>query len=336
MKKIAVLGAGSWGIAISVLLHRNNYKIALWEFLKEDCQRLNSLREHPDKLPGVKIPAEIEITDDLKRAVIGSKAIVFVVPSPYVRQTAHSLSSFIPDQVEFIVNLAKGIENNTLCRMSEVILQELSNRFHDRIATLSGPSHAEEVSRNIPTTVVAASLNMPVADMIQQVFNNSTFRVYTSVDLVGVELGGSLKNVIAIAAGIVNGLGLGDNTLGALMTRGLAEMVRLGREMGAKPMTFAGLSGIGDLITTCTSRHSRNRYVGEQLGKGKKLNEILDSMKMVAEGVNTTRSAYQLAEKHNVEMPITVEVYNILFAKKDPKKALFELMTRSPKTEIWE
>jgi glycerol-3-phosphate dehydrogenase (NAD(P)+) len=336
LKKIAVLGAGSWGIAISVLLHRNNNKISLWEFLKDDCQRLNSLREHPDKLPGIKIPAEIEITNDLQNAVTDSEAIVFVVPSPYVRQTARSLSSFIPDHVEFIVNLAKGIEYNTLCRMSEVLLEELPDRFHNRIVTLSGPSHAEEVSRNIPTTVVAGSLNLTVAEMVQQVFNNQTFRVYTSTDLIGVELGGSLKNVIAIAAGMISGLGLGDNTLGALMTRGLAEMVRLGQKMGAEPMTFAGLSGIGDLITTCTSRHSRNRYVGEQLGKGKKLDEILSSMKMVAEGVNTTRSAYQLAEKHGVEMPISIEVYNILFAKKDPQKALFELMTRSPKTEIWE
>ena len=335
MKKIAVLGAGSWGIAISVLLHRNNHKITLWEFLKEDCQRLNSLREHPDKLPGIKIPAEIEITDDLKKAVTNSQAIVFVVPSPYVRQTARSLSGYIPNHIEFIVNLAKGLENNTLYRMSEVLNEELSGQFHNRIVTLSGPSHAEEVSRNIPTTVVAASLNLPVAEMVQQVFNNPTFRVYTSTDLIGVELGGSIKNVIAIAAGIIDGLGLGDNTLGALMTRGLAEMVRLGRKMGAEPLTFAGLSGIGDLITTCISRHSRNRYVGEQLGKGKKLADILSSMKMVAEGVNTTRSAYQLAEKYNVEMPITVEVYNILFANKDPKTALFELMARSPKPEIW-
>lgn len=335
MKKIAVLGAGSWGIAVSVLLHRNNYKISLWEFLEEDCKRLNLLREHPDKLPGIKIPADIEITNDLKKAVSDSEAIVFVMPSPYVRQTAHSLADIIPGQAKFIVNLAKGIECNTLCRMSEVLLQELPDRFHDRIATLSGPSHAEEVSRSIPTTIVAASVNLAVAEMVQQVFNNSVFRVYTSTDLIGVELGGSLKNVIAIAAGIINGLGLGDNTIGALMTRGLAEMVRLGRKMGADPMTFAGLSGIGDLITTCTSRHSRNRYVGEQLGKGRKIEEILSSMKMVAEGVNTTRSAYRLAEKHGVEMPITTEVYNILFADKDPRIALYGLMTRSPKPEIW-
>jgi glycerol-3-phosphate dehydrogenase (NAD(P)+) len=336
MSKLAILGAGSWGIAISVLLSHKRHDIRLWEFEPSECQKLQNLREHTGKLPGIKIPETTIITNNLDMAIGDAEAIILALPSHTVRPTARMIANKLPGHLAFILNLAKGIENNTLCRMSEVLLQELPEDQHNKIATLSGPSHAEEVSRDIPTAVVIASFEPRVAQIIQDAFSTDVFRVYTSADMIGVELGGSLKNVIAIAAGIIQGLNLGDNTIGALMTRGLAEMVRLGRKMGADALTFSGLSGIGDLITTCISRHSRNRHVGEQLGKGKKLNEILNSMTMVAEGVKTTQSAYQLAKIHNVDMPITVQMYHILFEDKDPALAIRELMTRTPKPEIWD
>lgn len=335
MSRIAVLGAGSWGIAVSIMIRQNGHDVALWEFFAEDCDKIRKLREQPERLPGIKIPESILVTNDILEAVANAEAIIVATPSQVLRNTVKLAVPYISLDIRFIVNLAKGIENNTLNRMSEVLLQELPKSLHDRIVTLSGPSHAEEVSRNMPTTVVAASENIEVAEKVQSVFANDLFRVYTSTDLIGVELGGSLKNVIAIAAGIVYGLGLGDNTIGALLTRGLAEIARLGQKMGADPLTFSGLSGVGDLITTCTSRHSRNRYVGEQLGRGRLLDDILKSMTMVAEGVRTTQSAYQLAQKYDVEMPITSEVYQVLFENKNPKAALNDLMTRSPKPEIW-
>ena len=234
-----------------------------------------------------------------------------------------------------MVNLAKGIENDTLCRMSEVLMRELPGSLHKNIITLSGPCHAEEVARKMPTSVVVAGLNEEAVKEAQKIFMNRFFRVYTSNDLIGVELGGSLKNVIAIASGIGDGLDLGDNAKGALLTRGLAEMVRLGEKLGASPLTFAGLSGMGDLITTCLSKYSRNRYVGEQIGKGKTLKEILEGMVMVAEGVKTTKSAFDLSVKHKVDMPITHQVNRILFENLDPQKALSELMSRDPKSEFW-
>jgi glycerol-3-phosphate dehydrogenase (NAD(P)+) len=335
MTRLAILGAGSWGIAVSVLLHGNKHEITLWEFNKSECDNLKKFRELPSKLPGITIPLEIAIINDLKQALTDADAIILAVPSHIIRQVAKSVAPLITAQNQFILHLAKGIENNTLCRMSEVLLQELPNQYSEHIAVLSGPSHAEEVARNIPTTVVVGATNHQIANRVQAIFATPTFRVYTSCDVIGVELGGSLKNIIAIAAGIAQGMGLGDNTLGALMTRGLAEMVRLGRKMGADPLTFSGLSGIGDLITTCISKHSRNRHVGEQLGKGRKLAEILDTMTMVAEGVKTTLSAFELSRIHNVEMPITAAMYEILFADKDPRRALYELMTRAPKPEIW-
>jgi len=336
MSRLAVLGAGSWGIAISVLLSGKGHKINLWEFDSGDCQKLQALREHPAKLPGIKIPGSVNITNDLGLSLENVAGIIIAAPSHTVRIVARRLTPYLGDSILFILNLAKGIENKTLCRMSEVLLQELPATFSNKIAVLSGPSHAEEVSREIPTTVVVAALDSRTPAEIQEIFTTQTFRVYTCQDLIGVELGGSLKNVIAIAAGIIQGLGLGDNTIGALMTRGLAEMVRLGRKMGADPLTFSGLSGIGDLITTCISRHSRNRYVGEQLGKGRRLPDILGSMSMIAEGVKTTQSAYELSLIHNVEMPITTEVYNILFKDKDARQATNDLMSRTPKPEIWE
>ena len=334
MAKVCILGAGSWGIALSVLLHSNKHQISMWEYDHREMVKLLDKREHPQKLPGIKVPEQVEITDDLNQAVKGKEVLLLALPSHTVRETAKKLSQVgFGDQI--IVNLAKGIENDKLCRMSEVLVQELPESSHNKIATLSGPCHAEEVARSIPTSVVVAGFDEMIARKIQLFFTNQYFRVYTNSDLVGVEIGGSLKNVIAIASGICDGLELGDNTKGALLTRGLAEIVRLGEKMGAKARTFAGLSGMGDLITTCMSRHSRNRWVGEQIGQGKSLKQVLGRMVMVAEGVNTTRSAYQLASKFKVEMPITEQVYRILFEIKNPKQALLDLMSRNPKSEIW-
>ncbi len=335
MSKITVMGAGSWGIAVTNLIHQNGYEVVLWEYFEADCEKIKQLREQPDKLPGIKIPESVTVTNELSRALERTEGIVLAIPSQFMRNIVKMMAPLLEGDIKFIVSLAKGIENKTLCRMSEVLHQELAEQYHGKVASLSGPSHAEEVSRNMPTTVVAASENIGVAESVQEVFSSDTFRVYSSTDLVGVELGGSLKNVIAIAAGIVYGLGLGDNTIGALITRGLAEMVRLSEHMGADPLTLSGLSGIGDLITTCTSKHSRNRFVGEELGKGRTLNEILDSMKMVAEGVKTTQSVYELSKKHNVEMPITHQVYSILFEDKEARTALNDLMSRELKAEIW-
>jgi glycerol-3-phosphate dehydrogenase (NAD(P)+) len=334
MAKIAVLGAGSWGIGVSILLHSNKHKITLWEFNSQDMLNLKREREHKTKLPDIKIPEEIEITDQLDDAVREAELLALALPSHTVREVAKKLFQ-IPLKETLVVNLAKGIENDSLCRMSEVLAQELPENLHKGIITLSGPCHAEEVARKMPTSIVVAGLNGEAVKQAQEIFMNRFFRVYTSDDLIGVELGGSLKNVIAIASGICDGLSLGDNAKGALLTRGLAEMVRLGEKLGANPLTFAGLSGMGDLITTCFSKYSRNRYVGEQIGKGKTLKATLEGMVMVAEGVKTTKSAYDLCMKHKVEMPITQQVYRILYENLDPQRALQELMTREPKSEIW-
>ncbi len=306
----------------------------MWEFDHLEMTKLLQQREHKQKLPGVTIPEEIEITDDMAAAASGSEMLVLALPSHTVRGVAGKMAELnLVDSV--IVNLAKGIENETLCRVSEILREELPSRLHERIATLSGPSHAEEVAGKIPTTVVVAGFQEEIAKKIQETFMNPYFRVYTNSDIIGVELGGSLKNVIAIAAGICDGMGLGDNSRGALITRGLAEMVRLGEKMGAKRETFAGLSGLGDLVTTCISKYSRNRYVGEQIGKGRTLDQVLKGMAMVAEGVKTTKSAYQLSLRYEAEMPITEQVYKVLFEDKRPHQAITELMTRDPKSEFW-
>jgi len=334
MAEIAVLGAGSWGIAISTLLNYNGHKVTLWEFDHQEMKKLCTKREHKQKLPGVIIPSPVEITNQFESAVSKADILTLALPSHTVREVAKKIrSTELKDPI--VVNLAKGIENSTLLRMSEVLEQELPSGLHKRITTLSGPSHAEEVARKIPTTVVVAGFKEDIARKVQQVFMTPYFRVYTNSDIIGVELGGSLKNVIAIAVGICDGMGLGDNSKGALISRGLAEIIRLGEKFGAKRETFAGLSGLGDLVTTCTSRFSRNRFVGEQIGKGKSLKEIEAEMTMVAEGIKTTRSAYQLSLKHQVEMPITQQVYQVLFENKKPYEAMTELMSRDPKSEIW-
>jgi glycerol-3-phosphate dehydrogenase (NAD(P)+) len=333
-EKIAVLGAGSWGISIANLLHSNGHQVALWEFNLDDCRMLQNDRMHQSKLPGIIIPDEIAITNDLSEAVNAAGFLILALPAQKIRAVGESLNALLKSP-RYFVNLAKGVEIGTLLRMSQVIKETIAVASDDNVATLSGPSHAEEVSRNLPTTVVAASANAEFAMQVQRLFNNRSFRVYRSTDLIGVELGGSLKNVIAIASGITQGLGFGDNTTGALITRGLAEITRMGVKLGADPLTFAGLSGIGDLITTCISKHSRNRYVGEHIGRGEKLKDILNNMVMVAEGVDTCRSAFAMSTKYEVEMPITAEVFHVLFENKPAAEALADLMGRSIKEEIW-
>ncbi len=331
--RILVLGGGSWGIALATLLHKNGHRVSIWEFFPDEAARLANERESKSRLPGTIIPDDIAISSDLESFTKSADLICFVVPSHTVRAAARELSALRPE-ASLYVNCAKGIENKSLKRMSEVILDEMLHLKSAQVLTLSGPSHAEEVAARLPTSVVVAGESEMNAMVVQETFNNDRFRVYSSTDLAGVELGGSVKNVIAIASGICQGLGFGDNTSGALITRGLAEIVRLGERMNADPMTFAGLSGLGDLVTTCLSRHSRNRFVGEEIGKGRKLRDILSGMSMVAEGVRTTESVHSLAEREDLEMPITEEVYRILFEEKDPKLAVRDLMTRDLKAEI--
>jgi len=334
MKGIGILGAGSWGLALSRLLSRKGLKVAVWESDPQASALLDRKRERPEKLPGVKIPSQVEISSSLSEVVSGREFILFTLPSHCLRVVSKKLSD-IPLSGPILVSGTKGIENESLMTMSQILREEL-RVSPERIAVISGPSHAEEVARGIPTTVVSASQSLATARRVLELFITPDFRVYTNPDVLGVELGGALKNIIAIAAGICDGLKLGDNTKGALLTRGLAEMVRLGKKMGANPVTFSGLSGIGDLITTCTSKFSRNRFVGEKIGEGKRLNEVLEGMTMVAEGVKTTHSAYNLSQRYGVEMPITKQMYEVLFKGKSPKVALLELMTREPKAEVWD
>jgi len=328
---ISVLGGGSWGVTLTRLLDEKGYKVRLWELYPEVVSELITRREHSKVLPGIKIPEQILITGDEKEAVKYATHILICVPSHGVRDTLKKVEPYIKDGA-LIINCAKGIEIETLMRMSEIIKDVLGDKV--KVGTLSGPSHAEEVSKRMPTTVVSASEDINTAEEIQKVFMLDYFRVYTNTDLIGVELGGALKNIIAIAAGGIDGMGFGDNTKGALLTRGLAEMTRLGVAMGAKPLTFAGLSGLGDLITTCMSRHSRNRYVGEMLGRGMRLGDILATMTMVAEGVKTTLSAYKLSQKYGIDMPVTEQVYKALYEDKPARQVIYDLMTRSAKSEI--
>jgi glycerol-3-phosphate dehydrogenase (NAD(P)+) len=330
--KISVLGAGGWGTTLGILLYYNGHDVTLWEFRKSYANKLNKKRENVDLLPGIKIPKEIKITNNLEESTTNQHLIVLAVPSQFLRGAVRKIK-FQNIKKTILVSVAKGIEKNTLLTMSQMLKDVHPSLEDDQIGVLSGPSHAEEVAKRIPTTVTAASTSLDTAKTIQAAFTTSYFRVYSSTDILGVELGGAFKNVIAIGAGIIDGAKFGDNTKAAIMTRGVAEISRLGLAMGARPETFAGLSGMGDLIVTCMSRHSRNRYVGEQIGAGKKLNQVLKSMEMVAEGVETSRSASQLAKKHNVDTPITNEVYKILFEDKDPIKATTDLMTRDMKTE---
>ncbi|MBN2279526.1 MAG: NAD(P)-dependent glycerol-3-phosphate dehydrogenase [Candidatus Marinimicrobia bacterium] len=329
-EKIAVLGAGSWGTTVAIHLHKIGHKVKLWEYYKENVDLMKKTCKTP-LLPGIPISPEILISNDIHEVIAEASVICIVVPSHTVRGLLRRLKGKINDQVIF-VNLTKGIEENTLMRMSEVI-HDVLEISKNRIVALYGPSHAEEVSREMPTTIVAASSDLETASHVQKIFMNKYLRVYTNNDIIGVEVGGSIKNVIAIASGICDGLGLGDNTKAALITRGLMEITRMGMILGAREETFAGLSGVGDLIVTCSSKHSRNRYVGEEIGKGRKLQEVLDGMSMIAEGVHTANTVHQLVEKYHAVMPISEEIYTVLFKGKDPKKALIDLMTRNPVTE---
>jgi glycerol-3-phosphate dehydrogenase (NAD(P)+) len=331
--RIAVLGAGSWGTTLAILLANNQHDVSLWSYRQKYVEAIQATRENPVFLPGVRIPETVRVTSDIDSAVNGAMMIVVAVPSQFIRSVVKSMSNTRLDEV-IVANVAKGIENGTLMTVSQLLRDALPRLPLGNITTLSGPSHAEEVCREIPTTVVAASASVETARMVQATFMTPYFRVYVSTDLKGVELGGSLKNVIAIAAGIIDGASLGDNTKAALMTRGIAEITRLGVTLGADARTFGGLSGIGDLMVTCMSRHSRNRYVGVEIGKGRKVPEILSEMVMVAEGVATTQSAFELANKVGVEVPIISEVHKILFEGKDPLVACNDLMTRDPREEM--
>lgn len=327
--KTAVIGSGGWGTAIAILLAENGHNVYLWSWQQAETDRLNRDRENKEFLPGRPLHDAIVCSHDMGECVDGAELIVTAVPSPATRTTAKQLSGFVREGQK-IINISKGLEESTLMRLSEVYKSEIPQA---EISVMSGPSHAEEVSRGLPTTNVVASENSETAQFIQNVFMRDNFRVYTSNDIVGVELGGALKNVIALCAGISDGLGYGDNTKAALMTRGLAEMARLGIKMGAKEETFMGLSGMGDLIVTCTSMHSRNRRAGILLGQGKNLKETLDEVHMVVEGVNTASAAYKLGKKYDVEMPITEQANAILFDNKDAREAVNSLMTREKRKE---
>jgi len=333
--RVAILGAGSWGSTLAILLHGNGCQVRVWEIDEERVAAIATTRQNTGFLPDeVLIPEQIEISTDLADVVRDAESVVLAVPSHTMREVARKLARVVAGQ-PILVSVAKGIENGTLKRMSEVIAEEIRPDKRRGIACLSGPSIANEVLRNLPATVVCASREMEVRRAGQLLFVSPSFRVYSNEDIIGVELGGSLKNVIALAAGIGDGLGLGANAKGALLTRGLAEITRLGVAMGAEPLTFAGLSGAGDLITTCTSAHSRNRYVGEQIALGRSLDEVLSSMVMVAEGVRTTRAARELARRSGVEMPITEQMHEVLFDGKGPRAAIADLMEREPKAEVW-
>jgi len=332
MTRVTVLGAGSWGTTLGLVLYGNGHRVTMWEYDPEQVAALRRDGENRKFLPGVELPCDLRVTGDLPKSLDGAEAIVFAVPSHTVRDVATEAVPHIPACVP-VTNVAKGIENGSLMRMSEVLAECLDRPDARGIISLVGPSHAEEVSRKLPTTIVSAAHDESDAVLVRDLFMAEHLRVYTNTDLIGVELGGSIKNVIAIAAGICDGLGYGDNTKGALLTRGLAEITRLGVTMGGRPETFAGLSGMGDLITTCISQHSRNRYVGDQIAAGKTLQEVLDSMVMVAEGVKTTRSTAELAKRHNVEMPISEQMEQVLFADKSPQEAIRDLMLREPKPE---
>ncbi len=325
---IGVLGAGSWGIALTNLLSGNGHHVTVWSIDKEEIAMLNEHREHLTKLPGVKIDLSVIFTTNVELACSNVDMIVMVVPSPFIRSTAKTIAPFYTNQI--IVNVSKGIEESSLMTLTEVISDEIPQAT---VAVLSGPSHAEEVGKCMPTTVVAGAASKDIAELVQDTFMSDYFRVYTSPDVIGIELGGALKNVIALAAGIADGLGCGDNTKAALITRGIAEISRLGCALGGKESTFAGLSGTGDLIVTCASKHSRNRNAGYLMGQGKTYKEAMDEVKMVVEGVYSAKAALKLSEKVNIEMPIVEMVNKILFEDLPAKEAMVMLLSRMKTVE---
>jgi glycerol-3-phosphate dehydrogenase (NAD(P)+) len=328
--RIATLGDGAWGTAIACLLAaKADHRVSLWSARPQNAEILRQKRENPRYLPGVSIPESVHLTGDLNEAIAGSDLWIIAVPTVYLRATLLQHGKVLSGPMP-VVSLAKGIEIDTFLRPSEIIIEVIGPR---RLTVLSGPSHAEEVSRGLPATVVAASADFELARWVQQLFTTERFRVYTNFDVLGVELAGALKNVIGIAAGICDGLSLGDNAKSALVTRGLVEIARLGVALGAEHETFFGLAGLGDLITTCISRHGRNRFVGERLGKGQKLKDILASMEKVAEGVYTVKSVHERARQMGIDMPITTEVYRVCYEDKDARAAVSSLMMRDPRSE---
>lgn len=330
MAKIGIVGAGSWGTALAILLCKNGHEVTMWSAIGSEIDMLAEKREHVDKLPGVKLPDSLQFTKDLKESIEGKDLLVLAVPSIFTRSTAKQMKEFVAEG-QIIVNVAKGIEENTLMTLSEIIEEEIPQA---NVAVLSGPSHAEEVGRGIPTTVVVGNKSKKTAVTIQEIFNSPVFRVYISPDVKGIEIGAALKNVVALAAGIADGLGYGDNTKAALITRGIAEITRVGMAMGGKAETFAGLSGIGDLIVTCSSMHSRNRRAGILIGQGKTMQEAMDEVKMVVEGVYSAKAGYALSKKYEIEMPIVEQVNEILFENKKAKDAVDTLMSRDMKAEL--
>lgn len=333
--KVTVLVAGSWGTALARVLAENNHQTVIWTRNAQQATEINEKHMNQAYLPDINLPDNLVATTDIEEAVHEAKAIVLVAPSTAMRQVVKLAAPYIhPDAL--IIHATKGFEKGSLKRMSQVIAEELKSHDSDRICVLSGPSHAEEVSNRCPTTVVVASHDQRAAETAQDLFINSYFRVYTNPDLLGVEISGALKNIIALGAGMSDGLGFGDNAKAALLTRGLAEITRLGVAMKANPMTFAGLSGLGDLVVTCTSQHSRNWRAGYQLALGKNVDEVLAEMGMVVEGIQTTKSAYQLAREYGVTMPITQELYDVMFNAKSPRLAVEDLMGRGRTHEIEE
>ncbi len=329
MERIGIIGAGSWGIALGRLLACNGHKVTVWSILPDEIDMLKTKHEHTEKLPGVKLPDDMEYTTDLKETCTDKDVLVLAVPSPYIRKTSASMKEYIKDG-QIIVNVAKGVEESTLYTLSQVIEEEIPCA---NVTVLSGPSHAEEVGRGLPTTVVVGAKDQKTAEYLQNVFMNDFFRVYTSSDILGIELGAALKNVVALAAGIADGLGFGDNAKAALITRGIAEIGRLGMAMGGKLETFCGLTGIGDLIVTCASMHSRNRRAGILIGQGKSYDEAMSEVRMVVEGVYSAKAAMGLSKKYGVDLPIIEQVNMVLFEGKPAADALTALMRRDKKDE---
>ncbi len=329
MAKVGVIGAGSWGTALARLLDNNGNEVTVWSIVEAEVQMLKDFHEQKDKLPGVILSDEMEFTTDLKAAIEGKDVLVLAVPSPFTRSTAAKMAPYVADGQK-IVNVAKGIEETTLMTLSEIIEQEIPNAD---VAVLSGPSHAEEVGKEIPTTIVVGAKTKETAEYLQSLFMSKVFRVYISSDVLGIELGSALKNVVALAAGIADGLGYGDNTKAALITRGIAEIARLGLSMGGRLETFYGLTGIGDLIVTCASMHSRNRRAGILIGKGATMEEAMDEVKMVVEGVYSAKAGYALSQKYGVSMPIIEQINQVLFEGKPASEAVGELMLRDKKIE---
>lgn len=329
MADISIIGAGSWGIALAVLLHKNGHHVTVWSVIETEIRMLQKEREHKDKLPRVKLPEDMVFTTDLEQAVKGAEVLVLAVPSPYTRSTSHSMASLVKEG-QVIVNVAKGIEEKTLLTLSQIIEEEIPQA---NVAVLSGPSHAEEVGRGIPTTIVVGAKDKETAEYLQNIFMNEVFRVYISPDVLGIELGAALKNVVALAAGIADGLGYGDNTKAALITRGITEIARLGVAMGGRFETFCGLTGIGDLIVTCASMHSRNRRAGILIGQGYTMKQAMDEVKMVVEGVYSAKAAMGLAKKFDVQLPIIEQVNAVLFEGQLADEAVKNLMLRDKKIE---